>query len=178
MTDNYGLSADVVEFVKETVWKDGRWMAVIAKAAYEKCGEEVIDAICQEFYKFGMEEGIQYKKAAGYEGREDEINVEIVMKEIYCNVFKHLRVAGFESEVHKFTAKEFDYTFLRCPILDAWKSIWDKPWLMCQMAKSYDEGFMKGVNPKLEWAQYAEKYGQCGLARGEPCEKFKLIQNP
>lgn len=175
MADNFGLSDEAIEFVKDTVWKDGRWMAVIAKAVYEKYGKEAIGVICKEFYNFGMEEGKRYKKEAGYEGREDEITVEVVMKEIYCNVFKHLRVAGFENEVTKFTPTESDITFSRCPILDSWKSVWDKPWFMCQIAKSYDEGFMKGINPKLNWAHYPEKDGQCGLARGKSTEKISLV---
>lgn len=175
MNNDYGLSSEAVDFVKETVLKDGRWMAMIAKAVYEKYGEEAIEVICEEFYKFGVTEGIAYKKAAGYEGREDEIDVEVVMTKIYNHVFKHLRVAGFQKQIKKIVADEFEADFFRCPILDSWKTVWDKPWLMCKIAKFYDEGFMHGVNPKLEWTHYPEKCGQCGLARGESSEKLRLI---
>lgn len=177
MQDELEFSPEVVDFIKETVYKDGRWMAIIGKAVYEKYGEEAIDIICKVFYKFGEEEGKAYKKEAGYEGREDEIDIEVVMSKIYCNVFKHLRVAGFEMNVKAFSAEESDIEFTRCPILDSWKSVWDKPWYMCQIAKAYDEGFMHGVNPKLEWTHYAEKDGQEGLARGKSCEKMRLVFN-
>lgn len=89
-----------------------------------------------------MEEGKKYKKEAGFEGREDEINAEVVMNYIYTHAFPHLRVAGFDKEVIKFCSAECDINFFRCPVLDAWKTVWDKPWLMCEIAKAYDEGFM------------------------------------
>lgn len=45
---------------------------------------------------------------------------------------------------------------------------------MCQIAKAYDEGFMYGVHPMLEWTHYAEKEGQEVLARGKSCERIRL----
>jgi hypothetical protein len=175
MAENIDFSNEVVKFIQETVHKDGKWMAMFVKAAYEKWGREVIDVMCKAFYEFGMKEAVQYKKEAGYEGREDELDVKTIMEDIYSDVFKHLRIAGFEKKVKTFNAKESDITFSRCPILDAWKSVWDKPWFMCEIAKCYDEGFMKGINPKLEWTHYAEKDGQEGLARGKVYEKMRLI---
>ena len=47
-----------------------------------------------------------------------------------------------------------------------------------RFAKYHDEGFMEGVNPKLEWVGHIEKDGSKGLARGDehPCV-FKLKLN-
>src|SRR3990172_11783225 len=128
------------------------------------------------FYEFGIEEGKRYKKEYGYEGRENEIDVAVALRDIYPNVHKHLGAAGLAIERIKFCPTESESHIPECSIFDAWKSIWDKPWFMCEiMSKSHDEGFMKGLNPKLEWTHHAEKDGQEGLARGAAYCKMRLI---
>lgn len=176
MADDFGFPPEVVEFAKEAVWKDGRWMALMVKSVYEKWGQEAIDVLCKAFYEFGIEEGKRYKKEYGYEGRENEIDVAVALRDIYPNVHKHLGAAGLEIERIKFCPTESESHIPMCSIFDAWKSIWDKPWFMCEiMSKSHDEGFMKGLNPKLEWTHHAEKDGQKGLARGEAYCKMRLV---
>ena len=46
---------------------------------------------------------------------------------------------------------------------------------MMSFATQNDDGYMEGVNPKLEWYEHTEKNGCPGLARGKdsPCI-FKL----
>lgn len=175
MTNNSEFSAEALALIKHAVFMDGRWMATIAKAAYDKWGREAIDVMCKAFYAFGEADGKEYKRAAGYEGREDEIDVKVVMTEIYGKVFKYLSIAGITREGTTLTPNEYCCNILRCPILAAWQSVWDKPWFMCELAKNYDEGFMHSVNPKLSWENYPGKNGETGLAHACPCEKLRLV---
>ena len=175
MADNFGLSPEALEFVKEAVWKDGRWMAVMAKAVSEKWGREAIDVLCEAFYEFGVTEGKRCKKEAGYDGRENEIDVAVALKDFYAKFHKHILAAGLCAE-RRLCEGKYNCHVLKCPIFDAWKSVWDKPWLMCEiMSKSFDEGFMHGLNPKLEWLSYPEKNGQKGLGRGAEYCNVELV---
>ncbi|RMF97307.1 MAG: hypothetical protein D6734_02455 [Candidatus Schekmanbacteria bacterium] len=182
MADDFGYSEEIQEFAKEAVWKDGRWMAVIVKAIYEKYGREAIDVLCDAFYKFGEEEAKRYKKELGWEGREDEINVAVALRDIYPNVHKHIGAAGMEIERIKFSEKESESHVPFCYIHDAWKSVWPEgSHFMCEIiSKAHDTGFMHGLNPKLEWTHHAEKLNedgtrQEGLARGKEYCKMCLV---
>ncbi len=159
---------EIQKFAKDAIFKDGRWMAVIVKAMYEKFGREAIDVLNETFYQFGKAEGERYKKLAGYEGREDEITVEVALGEIYPQVHMHAGAAGLKLERVEYGPEESISQCHACPMYDAWKDIWDEPWLMCEFfAFHQDRGFMEGVNPKLEWTEHVEKDGAKGLARGD-----------
>jgi hypothetical protein len=164
----------MIDSNKEALWKDGRLMAIAVKAMHEKFGREAIDVLCKAFYEYGLSEGDRYKEKFGYKDKEDEIDVPTAMK-IYADFHKHIIAAGLNSQVVNVCATEREACVLECPIFDAWKSVWDKSYLMCEiMSKSLDEGFMQGLNPKLEWVNYPEKDAQEGLARGAKCCRVKL----
>ena len=82
-----------------------------------------------------------------------------------------LRIRG-DMERVKFSPTESESKVLSCSQLEAWKEVWDKPWILCEIfATCQDEGFMEGVNPKLKWHKHVERDGAKGLARGAayPC---------
>ncbi|MCL5260811.1 MAG: L-2-amino-thiazoline-4-carboxylic acid hydrolase [Gammaproteobacteria bacterium] len=177
MTDDNSLSPEAIEFIKESVWKNGRLMAIMVKSVYEKWGREAIDVLCKSFYDFGIEEGKRYKCMAGYAGRENEIDVAVALKDFYAKYHKDTILAGLCAE-RTLCAGKYNCHVLKCPVFDAWKSVWDKPWLMCEiLSKSFDAGFMYGLNPKLEWVSYPEKDNEKGLARGAKYCNVELILN-
>lgn len=178
----FEVSPEIQAFAKEAVWKDGRWMAIIVKAMFEKYGREAIDVLCQAFSKFGQEEGERYKKELGWAGREDEINVAVALRDIYANVHSHVGAAGMDIERIKFSENESESHVPFCFIHDSWKSVWPEgSKYMCEIiSKAHDEGFMRGLNPKLEWTHHAEKKNpdgtvQEGLARGAKYCKMCLV---
>ncbi len=182
MADDFGFSEEVQEFAKEAVFKDGRWMALIVKTMYEKYGREAIDVLCEAFDKFGEEEAKAWKKKLGWEGREDEIDVAVALRDIYANVHSHIGAAGMDIERVKFSEKESESLVPSCPIHDAWKDVWpDGTRFMCEiMSRSHDAGFMRGLNPKLVWTHHAETVNpdgtvQEGLARGKEHCKMCLV---
>ena len=170
---------EIQKFAKEAVFKDGRWMAVIVKAIYEKYGREAIDVLNEAFHAFGKAEGERYKKQAGYEGREEEIDVVVALSEIYPNVHMHAGAAGLKLERVEFGPDESISLCHYCSLHEGWKDIWDKSYLMCEfLSYHHDRGFMEGLNPKLEWTEHAEKDGAEGLARGggKPC-RMRLVRH-
>jgi len=173
------FSEEIQKFAKDAVFKDARWMAVIVKAIYKKWGDEAIDVLNEAFYEFGKEEGKKYKKQAGYEGREDEINVEVALGEIYPNVHMHAGAAGLKLERIEYGPDESISLCHYCSMLEGWKDIWDESWRMCEfISYHHDRGFMEGLNPKLEWTDHAEKDGAEGLGRGngKPC-RMRLVRH-
>ena len=172
------FSEEIQKFADDAVFKDARWMAVIVKAIYEKYGREAIDVLNDAFYEFGKKEGEKYKKLAGYEGREDEIDVKVALADIYPQVHMHAGAAGLVLERIHFEPDESISHCHKCPMLDGWKDVWDKSHFMCEfISYHHDRGFMAGLNPKLEWTEHAEKDGAPGLARdkGDPCRMHLVL---
>ena len=133
-------------------------MAVIVKAMYKKYGRESIDVLNDAFFEFGKAEGEKYKKLAGYEGREDEIDVQVALQDIYPQVHMHAGAAGLVLERIHFEPEESISHCHQCPMFEGWKDVWDEPWFMCEfISYHHDRGFMAGLNPKLEWTEHAEK---------------------
>ena len=173
------FSKEIQEFADDAVFKDARWMAVIVKAMYEKYGREAIDVLNDAFYEFGKEEGKKYKKLAGYEGKEDEITVEVALRDIYPQVHMHAGAAGLELERIEFGPEESISHCHACPMLDGWQDVWDQSYLMCEfISYHHDRGFMDGLDPRFEWTEHAEKDGAEGLARnnGKPC-RMHLVKH-
>ena len=172
------FSEEIQEFAKDAVFKDARWMAVIVKAIYKKYGREAIDVLNDAFFEFGKAEGEKYKKLSGYEGREDEIDVQVALQDIYPQVHMHAGAAGLVLERIDFRPEESISHCHKCPMYDGWKDVWDESWFMCEfISYHHDRGFMAGLNPKLEWTEHAEKDGAPGLARdkGDPCRMHLVL---
>ncbi len=172
------FSEEIQKFAKDAVFKDARWMAVIVKAMYEKFGREAIDVLNDAFFEFGKNEGEKYKKLSGYEGREDEIDVQVALQDIYPQVHMHAGAAGLILERIHFEPDESISHCHQCPMYEGWKDIWDEPWFMCEfISYHHDRGFMAGLNPKLEWTEHAEKDNAPGLARakGDPCRMHLVL---
>jgi hypothetical protein len=172
------FSEEIQKFAKDAVFKDARWMAVIVKAMYKKYGRDAIDVLNDAFFEFGKAEGEKYKKLAGYEGREDEIDVQVALQDIYPQVHMHAGAAGLILERIHFEPEESISHCHQCPMFEGWKDVWDEPWFMCEfISYHHDRGFMAGLNPKFEWTEHAEKDGAPGLARakGDPCRMHLVL---
>ena len=164
------FSPEVVELVKRTVWMESRKLAVVVKAVYEEFGEAGLDTIRSAVREFGKQKGQYFREEAGL--TEEECDVEVALTRVYPEAHKHFAPAGLDMERVKFGPKESETRVKSCGQLEAWREVWDKPWIMCEIfAASQDEGFMEGVNPKLKWHKHVERNGANGLARGKefPC---------
>ena len=120
--------------------------------------------------EFGREKGAYFREQAGL--KPEECDVAVALTKVYPNAHKHFSPAGLDMERVTFSPTESETRVLSCSQLDAWKDVWDKPWIMCEIfATCQDEGFMEGVNPKLRWHKHVERDGAKGLARGmqHPC---------
>ena len=119
----------------------------------------------------------EYEKAGL---KPEDCDVEVALTKVYPNAHKHFSPAGLDMERVKFSPAESETRVLSCSQLDAWKEVWDKPWIMCEIfATCQDEGFMEGVNPKLKWHKHVERDGAKGLAHGPeyPCTiGLKLVE--
>jgi len=174
---HFGAPPEIVEFAKSATLKSGRTMATIVKAAYKKWGEEAIEVFGEAIKELAKQEGIKHREECGY--KPEEVNVRIALSEIYPKSHNVFGIAGLDFERIKLEDDESDSRAHYCALLEAWKTVWDEPWHMCQIfATMNDDGYMEGVNPKLEWSEHTEKHGCPGLARNKdtPCI-FKLRLN-
>ena len=125
------FSEETVEYVKRAIWMESRKLAVIVKAMYEKYGQEAMDVMGEAMRKFGHEKGEQYRKEAGLEPHE--CDVEQTLTKIYPQAHKHFSPAGLDMERVAFSAQKSESKVHSCSQLNAWKDIWDKPWIMCEI---------------------------------------------
>jgi hypothetical protein len=170
MTKDRSLSPEVRELLQKAVWNEGRKMAIVVKAMYEKYGSEAIDSIAEASNAYGRHEGQRLRAEAGY--KKEDANVEITLKEIYPKAHQHFFDSGVEMERIKLGPRESETRITACPLLEVWQSIWDESWMLCEiLCKRFSEGLVEGVNPKLEWHKHVEKNGAEGLARAKdkPC---------
>ncbi len=170
MTEDRSLSPEVTALLQNAIWNEGRKMAVIVKAMYEKYGNEAIDSMAEALKAYGLKEGQRLRDEAGY--KEEEVNVEIALKEIYPKAHQHFFDSGVEMERTKLGPYESETRITACPLLEVWQSIWDESWILCELLeRRFSEGLVEGANPKLEWHKHVEKDGAEGLARGKdkPC---------
>ncbi|MFC1669584.1 L-2-amino-thiazoline-4-carboxylic acid hydrolase [Spirochaetota bacterium] len=172
----FGAPPEIVEYAKEAVAKMGGMLGLIVEAAYEEWGEKAIEVMGEAVKKDAREKGARFREEEGY--KPEDVDVEIALTEIYPKSHGALAVAGLDFERVMLEKDKSESRVHVCGLLDGYMVKSDKPWLLCEIfARYHDEGFMEGVNPKLEWVAHVEKNGGEGLARGKdkPCIlKLKL----
>ncbi len=172
----FGNPPEIVGYAKEAVQKMGGMLGMVIDAVYEKWGREAIEVIGEKVKEDARKKGQKFREEEGY--KPEEVDVEIALKEIYPKSHGALAAAGLDIERIKLHRDESESHVHYCGLLEGYKAKTDKPWLLCEIfAKYHDEGFMNGVNPKLEWTAHVEKDGAPGLAREKefPCIlKLKL----
>ena len=165
----FGAPKEHVEYAKKIVPKMGGMMALMAKAIYEKYGEEGIEVMAAEVKRAAVAKGEKFTKELGY--TPEEVTVPIALSEIYAKSHGDLAAAGLDLRRQKLTDDESESHVHYCGLCEGWKTTWDKPWYLCYIFSTiHDIGFMEGVNPKLEWIGHAEDWIGTGK---EPTEVQK-----
>ncbi|GAG90850.1 unnamed protein product [marine sediment metagenome] len=62
----FGTPKEIVDFAKKLVPKMAGMMSLMAKAVYEKYGQEAIEVIAEEVRKDAMEKGKKFREECGY----------------------------------------------------------------------------------------------------------------
>ncbi len=152
----FGTPKEIVEFAKLLVPKMAGMMALMAKAVYEKYGEEAIEVIAEEVKKAAAAKGKKFREESGY--KPEEVTVDIALKEIYAKSHGALAAAGLDLRRQKLTKKESESHVHYCGLCEGWKSTWPEgtKYLCYIYSTIHDIGFMEGVSPRLKWVAHAE----------------------
>lgn len=189
----FGTPKEKVDFAKVLVPKMAGMMALMAKAVYEKYGEEAIEAIAEEVKSAAREKGKRftddYLKKSG--SKQEEIDVEVALTKIYAKSHGALAAAGLDLRRQKLTKTESESHVHYCGLCEGWKSTWPEgtKYLCYIYSTQHDVGFMEGVHPNLKWIAHAEQDedqpglghippGECkpGADAEQPCVmKLKLL---
>jgi len=171
----FGTPTQLVEFAKVLVPKMGGMMALMAKAVYEKYGEEAIEVIAEEVKKAAREKGKkfteEYLKESGT--KPEEIGVDVALTKIYAKSHGALAAAGLDLRRQKLTKTESESHVHYCGLCEGWKATWPEGTRhLCYIySTQHDVGFMEGVHPSLKWVAHAEQdEDQPGLAHLPPGE--------
>ncbi len=153
----FGTPKEIVEFAKLLVPKMAGMMAIMAKAVFEKYGEEAIEVIDEEVKKAAKEKGRKFTEESGH--KPEEVTVDIALKEIYAKSHGALAAAGLDLRRQKLTEKESESHVHYCGLCEGWKSTWPEgtKYLCYIYSTIHDVGFMEGVSPKLKWTAHAEQ---------------------
>ena len=171
----FGTPKEIVEFAKLLVPKMAGMMALMAKAVYEKYGEEAIQVIAEEVKAAAREKGrkftAEYLEETG--DKAENIDVEKALTKIYAKSHGALAAAGLDLRRQKLTPTESESHVHYCGLCEGWKSTWPEgtKYLCYIYSTEHDVGFMEGVHPNLKWVAHAEQDdSQSGLAHIPPGE--------
>ncbi len=165
----FGTPKEIVDFAKIIVPKMGGMMALMAKAVYEKYGEEAIEVIAEELKSSARAKGKMFKEEYMEESgiKEEDIDVEIALTKIYAKSHGALAAAGLDLRRKKLTPTASESHTHYCGLCEGWKATWPEgtKYLCYIYSTQHDVGFMEGVSPKLKWTAHAEQDdNQKGLA--------------
>jgi hypothetical protein len=153
---HFGFPPEIVEYSEQAVLKMGGMLGLLVDAAYDKWGREAIEVFGEAVKEDARKKGEKFREEMGY--KPEDVNVEIALTEIYPKSHSVLAAAGMDLERVKLEKDRSETHVHYCGLLEGYKAKSDKPWLLCEIfAKYHDEGFMLGVNPKLEWVDHVEK---------------------
>ena len=164
----WGASEEVKEYAKKCIDKMGGMMAQMAKAVYEKYGPEAIEVIAEEVRKQARVKGAMFKDEAGYKGKEDEVTVDIALRDIYAKSHGVFGAGGFDLRRVKLEPEGSESHTHYCSLCEGWKTTWPEGARnLCYIFSTiHDVGFMEGVNPKLKWEAHAENEKDSEEQRG------------
>ena len=162
-----------VEILSAEVRRQIALQAAYVMPLIEKYGEEAMKHVKKELRK---------TMVAHYKKRFDQMKLkkrdldgfhEFFMKEVIAPVAVMGTVGGVLVEK---TPKRMVTRDTKCTQLDAWKTLTDKPWIMCDIESEVEQGMAEAMNPKMVYTQYSgpkiKGKTRWGLSKGRPCCEF------